>query len=241
LGRNDWTYVNLPKLLVKRLDTFVQSQKARQVGICNKSELLRKIVNEFLEEQEQLFNSLESIPEFIEKMSDRDHIVLTHNNDSELLEILNAFFERGKKENNVCVLSILKKEENAIMELTKKCNLNVDKMFNEQDAVILFIDECIVGDFDMTPFKEDMDLVQESAKRRGKNGIIILATTSENLSKQKRYSDVLLDEKFAHNMAVTSDLPLSIICLYTTIPDVLLEELEKLHDVVIKRTFTALK
>jgi len=238
MGRNDWAYVNLPKLLVKRLDSFVQSQKARETGIYNKSELLRKIVNEFLEEQEHLYNNIESIPEFIEKMSNRDHIVLTHNNDAEFLEILNAFFERGEKENSVCVLAILKEEEEHIVKLTKKCDLNVDTMFNDQDAVICFVDECIKEKFDITPFKNDMEWIQESAKRRKKNGIMVLATTSETLSKQKRFSDVLLDEKYAHDMAATSDLPLSIICLYTTIPNNLMIEIEKLHDVVIKRMVT---
>jgi len=237
MGRNDWTYVNLPKLLVKRLDNYIQSQRER-IGYSNKTELLRKIVIDYLDEQEKLYNTIETIPEFIDKMDNRDHIVITHDNDSELSEILNAFFERGKRDNSVCVLAILREEEEKILQLIKKCPINVDLMLNEQDAVIIFVDECVGGTFDITPFQKDMEIIQDTSNRNNKNGIIVLATISDALAKQRRFSDVLLDEKFAHKMANESKLPLSIICLYSMIPNKLIRELEDLHDVVIKKTVT---
>ena len=237
MGRTDWTYVNLPKLLVKRLENHIQNQREK-IGYCNKTELLRKIITDYLDEQETLYNNIESIPEFISKMSDRDHIVITHDNESELLEILNAFFERGKRDNTVCVLAILKNEEDKISQLIKKCDVNVDLMLNEQDAIIVFVDDCINGKFDITPFKNDMELIQENSKRNNKNGITVLATISDALAKQQRFSDVLLDEKFAHRMANESELPLSIICLYSMIPNKLIRELEDLHDIIIKKTVT---
>ena len=35
------------------------------MGMTNRPELLRRVINEFLEEQEKLYNRLESIEEFI--------------------------------------------------------------------------------------------------------------------------------------------------------------------------------
>jgi hypothetical protein len=41
-----------PKLLIKRLDQFLQTPRAKSMGMVNKSELLRHVINEFLDEQE---------------------------------------------------------------------------------------------------------------------------------------------------------------------------------------------
>jgi metal-responsive CopG/Arc/MetJ family transcriptional regulator len=52
MGRKDWYYIHLPKLLIKRLDQFLQTPKAKGMGMSSKSELLRHVLNQFLEEQE---------------------------------------------------------------------------------------------------------------------------------------------------------------------------------------------
>ena len=61
MGRRDWYYVNLPKLLIKRLDSFMETPRAKSMGMTNRPQLLRKVINDFLEEQEKLYNNLESI------------------------------------------------------------------------------------------------------------------------------------------------------------------------------------
>jgi hypothetical protein len=52
MGRKDWYYVQIPKLLIKRLDQFLQTPRAKSMGMVNKSELLRHVINEFFDEQE---------------------------------------------------------------------------------------------------------------------------------------------------------------------------------------------
>ncbi len=49
MGRKDWYYVHLPKLLIKRLDQFLQTPRAKGMGMTNKSERLRRVINEFLD------------------------------------------------------------------------------------------------------------------------------------------------------------------------------------------------
>ena len=52
MGRRDWYYVHLPKLLIKRLDSFMETPRAKSMGMTNRPELLRRVINDFLEEQE---------------------------------------------------------------------------------------------------------------------------------------------------------------------------------------------
>jgi hypothetical protein len=47
MGRKDWYYVHLPKLLIKRLDGFMETPRAKSMGMTNRPELLRRVINEF--------------------------------------------------------------------------------------------------------------------------------------------------------------------------------------------------
>lgn len=53
MGRKDWDYIGVPKLLVRRLENFLKTPHARKSGILNKSELLRNAITKYLEEQEK--------------------------------------------------------------------------------------------------------------------------------------------------------------------------------------------
>jgi hypothetical protein len=61
MGRKDWYYVHFPKLLIKRLDQFLQTPRAKSMSMVNKSELLRHVINEFLDEQEALYNKMDYV------------------------------------------------------------------------------------------------------------------------------------------------------------------------------------
>ncbi|MGA9150114.1 MAG: hypothetical protein WBZ36_06030 [Candidatus Nitrosopolaris sp.] len=58
MGRKDWYNVHLPKLLTKRLDQFLETPRARSMGMSNKPDLLRHVINDFLEEQEVFYKNL---------------------------------------------------------------------------------------------------------------------------------------------------------------------------------------
>jgi len=49
MARRDWVYVHIPTELAKRLDNFLDLPKGKRLGISNKSELLRYIINKFLQ------------------------------------------------------------------------------------------------------------------------------------------------------------------------------------------------
>ena len=111
VGRKDWYYVHLPKLLIKRLDQFLQTPKSRAMGMTNKPELLRYVLNKFLDEQEVFYNKMDYIADFILEMKDRDHVALPFDNESQFKEIVNAFIKRGINSFQINVLLIYDKEE----------------------------------------------------------------------------------------------------------------------------------
>jgi hypothetical protein len=106
MGRKDWYYVHLPKLLIKRLDEFLQTPRAKSMGISNKPELLRHVINRFLDEQEAFYNKTETIGDLILNTKDRDHLVLTFNDESQFEQIVNGFIKRGINYNQINMLNI---------------------------------------------------------------------------------------------------------------------------------------
>ena len=110
MARKDWYYMHLPKLLIKRLDQFLQTPRAKSTGMTNKSELLRHVINKFLDEQETFYNNIEYVEDFISEMKERDHMTLTFNNEIQFKEIVNAFIKRGINYNQINVLLIYRKE-----------------------------------------------------------------------------------------------------------------------------------
>jgi len=76
MGRKDWYYVHLPKLLIRRLDQFLQTPRAKSMGMSSKPELLRHLINQFLDDEEALYNQMSYVSDVILEMKDGDHFVL---------------------------------------------------------------------------------------------------------------------------------------------------------------------
>lgn len=51
MARRDFVYIGIPDSLVDRLDEFLKSGKAKRMGINNRAELSRFILNKFLENE----------------------------------------------------------------------------------------------------------------------------------------------------------------------------------------------
>src|SRR3712207_3209830 len=133
MGRKDWYYVHLPKLLIKRLDQFLQTPRAKSIGMTSKPELLRHVVNQFLEEQEGLYNKMDYVGDLILEMKDRDHVVFTYDSDSQFNEIVNAFVRRGINHNQINVLLIRSEEHTSELQSRQYlvCRLLLEKKKKE--------------------------------------------------------------------------------------------------------------
>jgi metal-responsive CopG/Arc/MetJ family transcriptional regulator len=192
MGRKDWYYVHLPKLLIKRLDQFLQTPRAKSMGMSSKPELLRHMINQFLEEQEALYNKMDYVGDIILEMKDRDHMVFTYNNELQFKEILNAYVRRGIDRNQINAFVIYTKEQQKFIESIDEVQ-NINSLFNSQDMMMIPADECFFGDcsFSVMPSLNSMHDVVELAKQKSKNGLNVLATLPTKLIEQGRYEDAL--------------------------------------------------
>ncbi|MGA9151777.1 MAG: hypothetical protein WBZ36_14460 [Candidatus Nitrosopolaris sp.] len=176
MARNDWYYMNLPKLLVKRLDQFLQTPRAKSTGMTNKSELLRHVINKFLDEQEAFYNKIDYVGDFILEMKDRDHLTLTFNNELQFREIINAFIKRGINYNQINVFIIYNKEEHRFLQSLDKIP-NVNFLFNSQEITIIPADDSFHhGSFSIEPIIIKLPSIISLAKEKSKTGLNLLGT-----------------------------------------------------------------
>ena len=237
MGRRDWYYVHLPKLLIKRLDQFLQTPRAKSMGMSSKPELLRHVINQFLEEQESLYNKMDYVSDVISEMKDRDHVVFTYNNESQFKEIINAHVRRGVDRNQINVLLIYTKEQQKFIESIDQVE-NVNFLFNSQDVIIIPADECFSddGSFSVMPSLNSMRNIVELAKQKSKNGLNVLATLPTKLIEQGRYEDALQLENVSNEAIKGMEMPITVLCLYKAVPENLEDRFSEYHDLIIKRT-----
>ncbi len=237
MGRKDWYYVHLPKLLIKRLDQFLQTPRAKSMGMSSKPELLRHMINQFLDEQEALYNKMDFVGDLILEMKDHDHVVFTYNNESQFNEIVNAFVKRGIDHNQINALVIFTKEQQKFIESLDKIE-NVNLLFNSQDIVIIPADEGFSddGSFSVMPSLNSMRNIAELVKQKSKNGLNVLATLPTKLIEQGRYEDAVQLENMYNEAIKGFEIPITVLCLYKTVPENLEDPFSKYHDLIIKRT-----
>jgi metal-responsive CopG/Arc/MetJ family transcriptional regulator len=237
MGRKDWYYVHLPKLLIKRVDQFLQTPRAKSMGMSSKPELLRHVINQFLDEQEALYNRMDYVGDVILEMKDRDHMVFTYNNESQFKEIVNAHVRRGVDRNQINVLLIYTKEQQKFIESMDKVE-NVNLLFNSQDIIIIPADECFSddGSFSVLPSLNSMGNIVELAKQKSKNGLNVLATLPTKLIEQGRYEEALQLENVSDEAIKGLEMPITVLCLYKAVPENLEDRFSEYHDLIIKRT-----
>ena len=237
MGRKDWYYVHLPKLLIKRLDQFLQTPRAKSMGMYSKPEFLRHVINQFLDEQEALYNKMDYVSDIILETKDRDHMVFTYNNESQFKEIVNAYVRRGIDRNQINVLLIYTKEQQKFIESIDIVE-NVNLIFNSQDIMIIPADEGFYddGSFSAIPSLNSIRDIGELAKQKSKNGLNVLATLPTKLIEQGRYEDALQLENMGNEAIKGFEMPITILCLYKAVPENLEDRFSAYHDLIIKRT-----
>jgi hypothetical protein len=206
------------------------------MGMVNKSELLRHVINEFLDEQEAFYNKMESMEDFVLEIKDHDHIVLTFNNESQFKEIITAFVKRGIDYNQINVLIIYRKEEQKFLQSLDKFP-NINYLFNLQDIMIIPADESFHNDnFSVEPVVKRLRSIEQLAKERSKKGLNILATLPAKLIEQGRYEDAVKIEN-VFNIAIGEfEQPITLLCLYKSVPENLEDRFSEYHDLIIKRS-----
>jgi metal-responsive CopG/Arc/MetJ family transcriptional regulator len=239
MGRKDWYYIHFPKLLIKRLDQFLQTPRAKSMGMSSKPELLRHVINQFLDEQEALYNKMDNVGDIILEMKDRDHIVFTYNDESQFKDIVNAYIKRGIDHNQINVLLIYTKEQQKFIESIETVK-NVDFLLNSQDIITIPADDGFYddGSFSAIPSLNSIRDIGELAKRKSKDGLNVLATLPTKLIEQGRYEDALQLENMSNEAIKGFEIPITVLCLYKAVPENLEDRFLEYHDLIIKRSAT---
>ncbi|MGB8778863.1 MAG: MEDS domain-containing protein [Nitrososphaeraceae archaeon] len=207
--------------------------------MSSKPELLRHVINQFLDEQEALYNKMDYVGDFILEMKDRDHIVFTYDNESQFKEIVNACIRRGIDRNQINVLLIYTKEQQKFIESIDRVK-NVNSLLNSQDIMIIPADEGFYddGSFSAIPSLNSMRNIGELAKRKSKDGLNVLATLPTKLIEQGRYDDALQLENMSNDAIKGFEMPITVLCLYKAVPENLEDRFSEYHDLIIKRSAT---
>lgn len=234
MGCKDRYYVHFPKLLIKRLDQFLETPRARTMGMSNKPELLRHVINEFLDEQEALYNNIDYIEDFILEMKDRDHVVLTFDNESQFKKIVKTFVKRGIDCNQINVLFFYSNEEQKFLESLDKIP-NINSLFNSGEITMIPAEESAVNDsvwFDHV--RKKLSDTVTLANNRLKTGLNFLGTVPGKLIEQGRYDEAMKVENTFARAIKEYEIPITGICLYRSLPVILNERLPEYHDLIIK-------
>jgi hypothetical protein len=200
------------------------------------------ISSQFLDEQEALYNKMDYVSDIILETKDRDHMVFTYNNESQFNEIVNAYVRRGIDRNQINVLLIYTKEQQKFIESIDRVE-NVNFIFNSQDIMIIPADECFYddGSFSAIPSLNRIRDIVELAKQKSKNGLNVLATSPTKLIEQGRYDEALQLENISNEAIKGSEMPITVLCLYKTVPENLEDRFLEYHDLIIKRSAAGLQ
>ena len=238
MGRKDWDYIGVPKLLVRRLENFLKTPHARKSGIFNKSELLRNAIIKYLEEQEKHLNNIESVDDFILDMKEGDHILVTYNNNQQLSEIVVSSMKRSIDKNQLFVLFISKQQEEIFLQAMEKIG-DITPSLNNQDIIIIHTDDYYIdGNYSMDSIFAKFNEIKQIAQRNSKSGLNILSTLEGDLFTRQKYDDAISIESKCHKSMNISDIPVTLLCLYESIPEELEDVSLENHDVVLKRIVT---
>jgi hypothetical protein len=195
------------------------------------------VINQFLDEQEALYNKMDYVGDVILEMKDRDHIVFTYSNESQFKEIVNAYVRRGIDRNQINVLLIYTKEQQKFIESIDRVKY-VHLLFNSQDIMIIPADEGFYddGNFSAIPSLNSIRDIGELAKRKSKDGLNVLATLPTKLIEQGRYEDALQLENMSNEAIKRFEIPITVLCLYKAVPENLEDRFSEYHDLIIKRS-----
>ena len=209
------------------------------MGMTNRPELLRRVINDFLEEQEKLYNNLESIEEFILEIKEYDHLVITFNDKTQFQEIVINFVKRGINNNNLNVLFITRKEEPEFIDVLNNMK-NINSLFRSEDITIVNADDYLQGGrYLIEPVMKKLDSIGEKAKDRAKSGLSVIGTPPGILLEQGEYDEAHNLEIQFHEAIQNSGIPATFLCLYKSLPQELEGRFSECHDLIIKRAVTS--
>ena len=171
--------------------------------------------------------------QWLKDLKDGDHPAFTYGSLIELAEVISSFVDRGLNQNKINVLFITRKQAERYIGYLKESGFEADKLLDSQDIIIEPIDELLLQDqvgAVTDHVRERLQALAGLARRNRKRGLNIVGEIAGTFAALGRYEDCVLVEVFWHAIIPNFTLPITLICPYESIPAVLMEPLQELHD-----------
>lgn len=221
--------------MIKRLEDFIGSPRAKGMGMYNKSELVRFILNRYLDEKVVVYDKSDSVKSFISEMEDKTHSILAYGDEEGLDEILVTFINRGLQKNQINILFISRSEEIQFIRALSKIE-NLDHMFSSEDILVFASDDCLSnGEYAAEPVLDKLRHMAQIAKQKSKKGFNIVGTLPGCLIEEGKVNEALRIENRFHQAIQLFDMPVTVLCLYKRLPAEYEQNFSRCHDIIIKK------
>ncbi|HEX5977410.1 MAG TPA: hypothetical protein VFY68_09045, partial [Nitrososphaeraceae archaeon] len=94
------------------------------------------------------------------------------------------------------------------------------------------------GSFSAIPSLNSIRDIGELAKKKSKDGLNVLATLPTKLIEKGKYEDALQLENMSNDAIKGFEIPITVLCLYKSVPENLEDRFSEYHDLIIKRSAT---
>lgn len=190
-----------------------------------------------MKNKKNIFN-IESVDDFILDMKEGDHILVTYNNNQQLSEIVVSSMKRSIDKDQLFVLFISKQQETIFVHAMEKIG-DITPSLNNQDIIIIHTDDYYIdGNYSMDSIFAKFNEIKQIVQRNSKSGLNILSTLEGDLFTKQKYDDAISIESKCHKSMNIFDIPVTLLCLYESIPEELEDVSLENHDVVLKRIVT---
>ena len=106
--------------------------------------------------------------------------------------------------------------------------------------MIILTDECSPDEsYPVEPLFRQLRSISELVKEKSKCGLNVIGTLPGRLIEQEKYEDAINIESGWHEAIQKSEIPITPICLYKSIPDNVEDRFSEIHDLVIKHAVTS--
>ena len=162
-----------------------------------------------------------------------DHFAVILNEESHLEKIVCGSVRRGITHNEMNTLMIWKEEQPKWLEFLHKDGINVDSLMDSQDIKIALNDE-FYRDYLINPSSDilssKLGFLRELVRKRGKTGLNIIGTLSGKIAAKGNYTDPINIEKYANEIILGFDIPVSVLCFYESLPPNIRAEILQYHN-----------
>jgi hypothetical protein len=166
------------------------------------------------------------------QLRDGDHLAFAYSDSAHRRNSIVEFVRGGVLRNQLNLLLVRSDTAKEYLAYLREEGVPVGSLVDSGALVFITIDGLIEKRDSGAIANEvscDLECLSRSLRVRGRSGLNIIGEIAGNLVKAGRYEDALLIELFWHLTIPKSDIPITLICPYESIPHELAQGLQEVH------------